>query len=101
MLLPQQPGGLFRVGGDGRSGVEELDEALLGVVRGPAGVAVGGERRPRGADPRGQRFRLRGGGLADQQRGLAAAQVAEDQRYVEAVAGAEGAAEARAGQVSS
>ena len=41
MVLPDQTGRLLRIGGDRRAGVEELHEALLGVVRGPAGVAVG------------------------------------------------------------
>lgn len=48
-VQPRQPGGLLRMGGDGRSRIEELYKALLGVVHGPAGVAVGGDCCPRGA----------------------------------------------------
>lgn len=42
-ILPQQPRGLLRVGGDRRRRVEDLGEAVIGVVRGPARVAVRGE----------------------------------------------------------
>jgi hypothetical protein len=45
VVLPEQTGGLFRVSGDSRSGVEDLREVLLGVVRGPA-VDVTTEERP-------------------------------------------------------
>lgn len=42
-ILPQQPRCLLRVGGDRRRCVEDLGEAVIGVVRRPARVAVRGE----------------------------------------------------------
>lgn len=69
VVLPEPAGGLLRVGGDSRSDIEELHEALLGVVRWPAGVAVSRECRPRGANVLGQRLCLRGGAFADQHGG--------------------------------
>ena len=50
VVVPQLPGGVFGVGSDHRVGVENLGQALLGVVGGPAGVAGGGEGGPGGPE---------------------------------------------------
>ena len=96
-MLPDGAGGLFRVGGDLRLRVVDLRQALFRVVRGPPGIAVDGEPRPCGTHLCGQRFGLGGRAVAEQGGGLPAVQVAEDERNVEAVAGAEDAAQARGG----
>ena len=97
VVLPQQPGGLLRVGGDRRRRVEQLGEPRSASYAGQPGSpsAANAVHAPRiRAD---SSFAAGGGRIADQHGGLAAAQVAEDERHVQAVAGAEAAAHARGG----
>ena len=85
---------LLRVGDDGRFDVEYLRQSPFAVVLGPSGVSVGGERRPGVSDLRRHDLGV-GHVVADQHGRLSAGQVAEHERHVESVAGAEGAAHAR------
>jgi hypothetical protein len=94
--VPDPAGGLLRVARRAGLGIEQAGEPLVGSVGGPTGVTVGGERRPGPADLARERERLGGGLLLPQQHPAAgAAEVAEEQRYVESVAGAQGAIQRR------
>src|SRR6185369_14619924 len=98
-VRPELARGLLRVGpyAAAFTGVEDPREPLLVVVGRPARVAVAGERRPRGLHPRAEFDRLLGRGAADQIPGQTLGERTEDERTVEAVAGAEHAAEGGAG----
>lgn len=83
MIEPDAAGSLFGVVGDGWFDVEQARRA--GVVRGPSGVAVGGERGPGTAHLIGDVGCGRCG-LTDQRGGLAGGEVPEHQWHVESVA---------------
>jgi hypothetical protein len=87
--VPDSPRELLWVGRCARVGVEQAGELLVGLVGGPAGVTVGGERCSRAADLVGERERLGGGRLlAQQYSGARAAEGAKEQWQIEGVAGA-------------
>src|SRR5262245_12178009 len=92
VVLPEAAGGFLGVGGDRRRQVEDAGEALPRVVGGPAWVAGGGEPGPRRPELGRHLLGGRERGRADQPGGEALVQVAESERPVKAVAGAQDAA---------
>lgn len=95
VALPQAPRGFLGVRRDRRCCVEDPGQTPLGVVRGPARVARGGEGRPCRAHLGRQDAGVGGVLGADGDRAEVGVVGAEQQRAVEAVAGAQQSALAR------
>src|SRR5690242_15433931 len=90
MPVPQRSLVGVRVGEDFRGGVETHGGPVRGVVRGPAGISVGGEGNPGGVHGVGEWLRRFGAELRGERRIV---ESVEDERDLDGVPGAEAAVE--------